>query len=84
VMEQVFRNLEASLAQVPRELYVVYIHPELESMLDGLPWLNRLWREDFAMSEEDFAAWAFPNRDEMCAVYGVLPAPTVTEVSKTR
>jgi hypothetical protein len=84
VMEQVFRNLEASLAQLPRELYLVYIHPELESMLDGLPWLNRLWREDFAMSEEDHAAWAFPNRDEMCAVYRALPELAVTEVSKTR
>jgi hypothetical protein len=84
VMEQVFRNLEASLAQLPRELYLVYIHPELESILDGIPWLNRLWREDFGMSDEDYAAWAFPNRDEMCAVYGVLPDSTVTEVSKTR
>ncbi len=42
VMERVFQNLEASLAQQPRELYLVYIHPELESMLDGVPWLNRL------------------------------------------
>ena len=30
VMERVFQNLEASLAQLPRELYLVYIHPELE------------------------------------------------------
>jgi SAM-dependent methyltransferase len=84
VMERVFHNLEASLAQVPRELYLVYIHPELESMLDGLPWLNRLWREEFAMSEEDYTAWAFPNREEMCAVYRALPELTVTKVSKTR
>ncbi len=84
VMERVFGNLEASLAQVPRELYLVYIHPELESILDELPWLNRLWREDFAMSEEDYAAWAFPNREEMCAVYRALPGPADTKVSKTR
>ena len=81
VMERVFQNLEASLAQLPRELYLVYIHPELESMLDGLPWLNRLWRDEFAMSEEDYAAWAFPNRAEMCAVYR---ARAHTKVSKTR
>ena len=37
VMEQVFQNLEASLAQLPRELYLVYIHPELEVMLEGTP-----------------------------------------------
>ncbi len=39
VMEQVFQNLKASLAQQPRELYLVYMHPELESMLAELPWL---------------------------------------------
>ena len=73
VMERVFQNLEASLVQQPRELYLVYIHPELESMLAGLPWLIRLWRDEFAMSEEDYAAWAFPNRAEVCAVYRSLP-----------
>jgi hypothetical protein len=64
-------------------LYVVYIHPELEVMLEGLPWLERLWRDEFAMSEEDHAAWAFPNHEEMCAVYRALPGPAVTKVSKT-
>ncbi len=33
VMERVFHNLESSLEKQPRELYLVYIHPELESML---------------------------------------------------
>jgi len=42
---------------------------ELESMLTGLPWLIRLWRDEIPMSEEDYAAWAFPTRAEMCAVY---------------
>jgi len=69
VMERVFRNLESSLNEEPRELYVVYVHPELESMLAGLPWLVRLWREEFAMSDEDYEAWAFPTRAEVCAVY---------------
>jgi hypothetical protein len=69
VMERVFRNLENSLKEEPRELYVVYVHPEVESMLAELPWLVRLWREEFAMSDEDFEAWAFPTRAEVCAVY---------------
>jgi hypothetical protein len=50
-------------------LYLVYIHPELESVLAGLPWLIRLWRHEFPMSEEDYEAWAFPNRAEVFAVY---------------
>jgi hypothetical protein len=72
VMERVFENLEASLVQQPRELYLVYIHPELESMLSELPWLIRLWRDEFPMNDEDFAAWAFPTRAEVCAVYRAI------------
>jgi hypothetical protein len=68
-MERVFQNLEASLSEQPRDIYLVYVHPELESMLSELPWLIRLWREEFAMNDEDFAAWAFPTRDEVFAVY---------------
>lgn len=79
VMERVLQNLEASLAEHPRELYLVYIHPELETLLDASPWLTRLWRDEFAMSEEDFAAWAFPNRLEMCAAYRVA-SPNNTKV----
>jgi SAM-dependent methyltransferase len=69
VMEQVFHNLESWLAKDPQELYVVYMHPEIESTLADLPWLERLWRDEFAMSEEDYEAWAFPTRAEVCAVY---------------
>jgi SAM-dependent methyltransferase len=72
VMEQVFRNLEESLGVEPRELYLIYMHPELESTLFSLPWLNPLWREEFLMSEEDYAAWAFPTRAEVCAVYQAI------------
>jgi SAM-dependent methyltransferase len=69
VMEQVFHNLETSLAQQPRELYLVYIHPELESMVAEVPWLIPLWRDEFALSDEDYSAWAFPTRAEICAIY---------------
>jgi hypothetical protein len=75
VMERVFRNLESSLQKQPRELYLVYIHPELESMVAELPWLTRLWREEFTMSDEDFEAWAFPTRAEVCAVYQAVILP---------
>ena len=78
VMERVFRNLESSLKEEPRELYLVYIHPELESMLAELPWLVRLWREEFAMSHEDYEAWAFPTRAEVCAVYRAVLSQAAT------
>ncbi len=69
VMRQMFANLEASLLEQPRDLYLIYMHPELESMLGEIPWLKPLWREEFAMSEEDYAAWAFPSHAEVCAAY---------------
>jgi hypothetical protein len=80
VMELVFRNLESSLKKEPRELYLVYIHPELESMLDVLPWLIRLWQDEFPMSDEDYEAWAFPTRTEVCAVYRAVPARAVEQI----
>jgi SAM-dependent methyltransferase len=73
VMEQMLRNLEDSLAKLPRPLYLIYIHPELEALLSGRPWLVRLWQEEVTMSEEDYRAWAFPNRHEMYAIYCALP-----------
>jgi SAM-dependent methyltransferase len=77
VMEQVFENLQAWFARDPQELYLVYMHPELESTVSEHTWLTRLWREEFTMSEEDYSAWAFPTRAEVCAVYS-------TKVTKTR
>ena len=80
VLERVLHNLDTSLLEEPRELYVVYIHPELEMMLSELPWLVRMWREEFMMSDEDFAAWAFPERHELCSVYRALPMARDTKV----
>jgi SAM-dependent methyltransferase len=82
VMERVFRNLESSLQKEPRELYLVYIHPELETMLAGLPWLIRLWQDEFSMSDEDYEAWAFPTRTEVCAVYQAVPAQAAAALSR--
>jgi hypothetical protein len=78
-MERVFQNLETSLAQEPREVYLVYMHPELESMLAEIPWLIRLWQDEFPMNEEDYEAWAFPTRVEVSALYRAVP-PTQTKV----
>lgn len=69
VMRKVLENLRASYAAEPREIFIVYMHPELEEMLDREAWLTRLWSMEIEMSEEDYAAWAFPARFEHCAVY---------------
>ena len=75
VMERVLRNLQAGLFEEPREIYLVYVHPELEEMLDRVPWLERLWSAEITMSEEDYSAWAFPTRTEVCAVYRAVELP---------
>ena len=80
VLEQVLENLRVSLADQPRDLYLVYMHPELEGMVAGLPWLTALLRQDVAMSDEDYAAWAFPSHAEVCAVYRVVVSGLHTKV----
>jgi SAM-dependent methyltransferase len=82
VMERVFRNLESSLKKEPRELYLVYIHPELETMLAGVPWLIRLWQDEFLMNDEDYEAWAFPTRTEVCAIYQAVAAQAAAALSR--
>jgi SAM-dependent methyltransferase len=69
VMERVLNNLRMAVREEPREIYLVYVHPELEDMFDRQPWLERLWFAEIEMDEEDYSAWAFPTRTEFCAVY---------------
>ena len=69
VMERMLKNLEAAVLQQPRDLYLIYIHPELDAMLDHLPWLEKLWTAELTMNDEDYSAWAFPGRTEICVVY---------------
>lgn len=73
VMERVLKNLRAALEAEIREVYLIYIHPELEELLDRHAWLERLWLAEIDMSEEDYSAWAFPGRTEICAVYRARP-----------
>jgi SAM-dependent methyltransferase len=75
VMRRVLENLRASLASRPREAYLVYIHPELDAALEGELWLKKVWEGGVAMNDEDFSAWAFPDRTEICAIYRARPQP---------
>jgi SAM-dependent methyltransferase len=82
VMRRVLENLNSALTGQPREMYLVYVHPELEEMLYDLPWLERLWAAEIAMSDEDYSAWAFPTRSESCAVYrAILRTPAHSQLS---
>jgi SAM-dependent methyltransferase len=69
VFASVLANLEAALLREPRPVYLVYIQPDLESLLEASRFWHKLWREELPMSEEDYAAHAFPSRVEMCSVF---------------
>ena len=75
VFASVLANLEAALMREPRPVFIVYIHPDLEAMLEGSKFWRKMWREELPMSEEDYAAHAFPPRVEICSAFcSVLPA----------
>jgi SAM-dependent methyltransferase len=69
VFASVLANLEAALMREPRPVFIVYIQPDLESMLEGSRFWQKMWREELPMSEEDYAAHAFPSRVEICSVF---------------
>jgi SAM-dependent methyltransferase len=69
VFSSVVANLEATLARDPREVYIVYIQPDQDALLAASSFWRKLWHDEFQISEEDYAAHAFPPRAEICSVY---------------
>jgi SAM-dependent methyltransferase len=75
VFGNVLVNLEGALRREQRPVFLVYVQPDLESMLEGTRFWQKIWREELPMSEEDYAAHAFPPRVEICSVFrSVFPA----------
>jgi predicted RNA methylase len=70
VFERVMQNLEESLRRNPREVYIVYLKPEFGHVIERIPSLQKLWETRFTMSEQDFAAYIFPDQSEVCVAYG--------------
>jgi hypothetical protein len=64
------QNLEDSLRRNPREVYIVYLKPEFGHVIERIPSLQKLWETRFTMSEQDFAAYIFPDQSEVCVAYG--------------
>jgi SAM-dependent methyltransferase len=69
VFTRVLANLEATLVRDPRDIYIVYIQPDLDPLLEASSHWQKLWRDEFQMSEDDYAAHAFPSRAEVCSAY---------------
>ena len=69
VFKSVLANLEASLRREPRELYLLYLQPDLDYLMAASPCLRKLWLEEFELADEDHTAHAFGSRVEACAAY---------------
>ena len=69
VFKSVLANLEASLRRDPRDVYLLYLQPDLEHLVKASPFLRRLWLEGFEMTKEDYAAYAFRNSVVTCSAY---------------
>lgn len=76
VFDRVLANIEAALKSEPRELYILYIQPDLDALFERSEFLRKLWRREFQISAEDYAAHAFPPRVEICCAYQSIPPRT--------
>lgn len=75
VMDVLLKRVQAALQAERREIYLMYLNPELDGRLASMPYLERVWRECFALSEEDAQGDRFGSRQEYVSAYRfVLPA----------
>lgn len=69
VMRNFLAHLQASLKGEPREVYLLYMNPELDQLLQQSSCLTKLWDESFAMEPEDAVADRFGSHGERGIAY---------------
>lgn len=69
VMRKFLAHLRASLEGEPREVYLLYMNPELDQLLQQSSCLTKLWDESFAMEQEDAVADRFGSHGERGVAY---------------
>lgn len=69
VMRQFLTHLRRSIEAEPREVYLLYMNPEMDELLRESSFLTKLWDESFSMLEEDAVADRFGSHDERGAAY---------------
>jgi hypothetical protein len=78
VLERVLANLGRSLAQDPREAWVVYINPEVRAVLDRAPFLERVSESTLTMDAEDRLADRVGSSTETAAIYRATAGQPLT------
>ncbi len=72
VMSEFLAHLREAVEREPgREVYLLYVNPELDSLLGRTTFLEKLWRECFPLQEEDAIADRFGSREEHVSAYRV-------------
>lgn len=69
VMDVLLERVRASLRGEPREVYLLYMNPELDRRMVGMRSLERMWCESFRLSEEDTRADRFGSNQEVVSAY---------------
>jgi SAM-dependent methyltransferase len=73
-LKRCLRNLARSLADEPREVYLIYINPAPERFIrKHIPALRKQWEQTFAINEEDILVDRLNSTQERVAVYRYLP-----------
>jgi hypothetical protein len=69
VLERVLANLGRSLAEEPREAWLIYVNPELRAVLDRTAFLEKVGERSLEMAPDDRLADRVGSSTEECAVY---------------
>jgi hypothetical protein len=69
VLVKFLARLHDSLRAEPREAYLLYINPELDSVLARQGWMEKLWQQTIAIDEADQLADRFGSTTETVAAY---------------
>jgi SAM-dependent methyltransferase len=73
VVKRCLKNLSRSLAAEPREVYVVYVNPIFERLMERVPGLVRQWDRTFAHSAEDLRADMVGAKGDRVVAFRYLP-----------
>ena len=71
VMRRFLLRLRRALDHEPREVWLVYVHPELEALLRAQAWLEMAWEAVLPLSVEDNVNDWFNTETERVIVYRV-------------
>ena len=69
VLEKLLRNLELSLQIRPRDVYILYVNPEYETVLENSAVLEKIGDTCFPLTNEEIAVDCFGSHDERVVAY---------------